>query len=57
MSQRIFIESDQRHVRADVRHEVPRVPIGRILSDRVDVLADVAHVHGDGVPIIRRTIG
>jgi hypothetical protein len=41
----LLVVADVRHVRADPRHAVQSVPVVRIVSGRVDVLADVAHVH------------
>ena len=46
------VGANVRHVRAQRRRAVPRLPVARReLPDRVDLLADVAHVRRDGVPV------
>jgi hypothetical protein len=45
MPARVLVQPDVRYVRAQRRHAVPRLPVARReLPDRVDLLADVAHV-------------
>jgi hypothetical protein len=45
MPARVLVQPDVKHVRAQRRHAVPRLPVARReLPDRVDLLADVAHV-------------
>jgi hypothetical protein len=54
LSERIHEQPDQRHVHAVDRHAVPGVPVDRRLPCRLELLADVAHVRRDELPIGRR---